>query len=324
MAHPYPDKLHRPFTTDLTYGRPATRIGGMYEFSHALASLALLAAVLFSTAGRADEPSLALHLRSRAKIDGKDDFAVKQVIAAWPAKKTALFICDMWDAHWCKGAARRVAELAGPMNEMIRAARQKGVFIVHCPSSVTDFYKDTPQRKLALDAPFSPTPVPLATADRWGTAWCWTEGKHEGVLPIDDSDMGCDCDEKCTIRSPWTRQIATIEIETGDAITDSGQEVWNLLTQRGIENILICGVHLNMCVLGRPFGIRQMTKLGKHIVLIRDMTDTMYNHERPPGVNHFRGTDLMVEHVEKFWCPSIVSTDITGKPAFRFKEEPHN
>jgi hypothetical protein len=84
--------------------------------------------------------------------------------------------------------------------------------------------------------------------------------------------------------------------------------------------VILCGVHLNMCVLGRPFGIRQMTKLGKHVALIRDMTDTMYNHKRPPGVNHFRGTDLMIEHVEKHWCPSFASTDLTGRPAFQFKE----
>ena len=52
------------------------------------------------------------------------------------------------------------------------------------------------------------------------------------------------------------------------------------------------------------------------------MTDTMYNPERPPGVSHFEGTALMIEHVEKFWCPSFTSTDITGKPAFRFKDDP--
>ena len=37
------------------------------------------------------------------------------------------------------------------------------------------------------------------------------------------------------------------------------------------------GVHLNMCVLGRPVGIRQMVNIGKNVVLMRDMTDTMYN-----------------------------------------------
>ena len=51
------------------------------------------------------------------------------------------------------------------------------------------------------------------------------------------------------------------------------------------------------------------------------MTDTMYNHEMPPKVNHFAGTDLVVEHVEKYWCPTIVSTDLTGAKPFRFSED---
>jgi hypothetical protein len=133
--------------------------------------------------------------------------------------------------------------------------------------------------------------------------------------------MGCDCREKCTIRSPWTRQIAAIEIDAQDAVTDDGQETWNLLAERGITNVILCGVHLNMCVLGRPFAIRQMVRLGKNVALIRDMTDTMYNPDRPPGGTHFDGTDRVVEHVEKYWCPSFTSTDITGKPAFRFKDD---
>ncbi len=119
----------------------------------------------------------------------------------------------------------------------------------------------------------------------------------------------------------WTRQIKTIELVDGDALTHSGQETYNLLAEREIDNVILCGVHLNMCVLGRPFGIRQMVKLGKNVALMRDMTDTMYNPERPPGVDHFTGTDLVVEHVEKFWCPSFTSTDITGKQPFKFEED---
>lgn len=250
---------------------------------------------------------------------------VVEKTAEWESKKTALIVCDMWDDHWCKSAARRVGEMAGPLNEMVKAARARGVFIIHAPSTCTGFYKDTPQRKLALAAPFSKAPAPLATAERWGTAWCWTDPKHEHVLPIDDSDMGCSCvGEKCPIREAWTRQIATIELVEGDALTDNGQETWNLLAARGIENVILCGVHLNMCVLGRPFAIRQMVNLGRHVALVRDMTDTMYNPERPPGVDHFTGTDLVVGHVEKYWCPSFASTEITGKPAFRFKEDKRN
>ncbi len=277
--------------------------------------------VLFTPPASSDDGALALSLRSRSKGKGDSGYIAVEKKVSWAPKKTALIICDMWDDHWCRGAARRVAEMAGPLNEVVRAARSKGVFIIHAPSTCTGFYKDTPQRQRALKAPFVATPVPLVTTERWGTCWHWTDGKREGVLPIDDSDMGCDCAEKCKIREAWTREIATIEIGEADAITDNGQETWNLLSERGIDNVILCGVHLNMCVLGRPFAIRQMVKLGKNVALMRDMTDTMYNHERPPGVNHFTGTDLVVEHVEKYWCPSFVSSDISGKAAFRFKED---
>ncbi len=282
--------------------------------------LAFTSLAMISPASAADGP---LRLNLRARQESKPGvFVPVEKPAEWDPKQTALILCDMWDDHWCKSAARRVVELAGPLNQVVQQARERGVFIIHAPSSVTGFYKGTPQRRLAQTAPFAKTPVPLATADRWGTAWCWTDPKHERVLPIDDSDMGCSCTgTKCTIREAWTRQIATLELAPGDALTDNGQETWNLLAARGIKNVVLCGVHLNMCVLGRPFAIRQQVYLGKNVALLRDFTDTMYNPERPPGVDHFTGTDLVIEHVEKFWCPTFASTDLTGRLAFRFKED---
>ena len=41
-------------------------------------------------------------------------------------------------------------------------------------------------------------------------------------------------------------------------------------------------------------------------------------------MSHFEGTDRVVEHVERYWCPSFLSTDITGKPPFRFKADTRN
>jgi nicotinamidase-related amidase len=286
-------------------------------------SVAILACVTYVPA-LGKPADFTLNLRSRAALPGREPVAPTERTVEWSPKKTAIIVCDMWDHHWCKSAEERVGELAGPMNEMLKAARARGVFVIHAPSTCTAFYKETPQRKRAQNSPFAKTPIALAAAERWGTAWNWPDGKREGVLPIDDSDMGCDCKVKCEIRSPWTRQIATIEIAENDAITDDGQETWNLLSERKIENVILCGVHLNMCVLGRPFAIRQMVKLGKNVALIRDMTDTMYNPDHPPGVSHFEGTDRVVEHVERYWCPSFLSTDITGKPAFRFKADTRN
>ncbi|HVR87705.1 MAG TPA: protein-signal peptide and transmembrane prediction, partial [Planctomycetota bacterium] len=134
-------------------------------------------------------------------------------VVAWKPAETAFIVCDMWDDHWCKGAARRVAELAVPMNRLLKAARDRGCLILHAPSSTVAFYKDTPARKRAQEAPFAPSPAPLSKDDRWGTKWCWPDKSREPDLPIDDSDMGCDCPQKCTLREAWTRQIATLEID---------------------------------------------------------------------------------------------------------------
>jgi nicotinamidase-related amidase len=269
---------------------------------------------------------LQLNLRSRPGDvkDPKSTFTLTEKQETWDPAKTAIIVVDMWDDHWCSGAARRVTEMAVPMNEMLKTARGKGVFIIHSPSNVTAFYKDAPQRKLAMNAPFKATPIVLSTEERWGTCWLYPDKAREAELPIDDSDMGCDCTKHCKIREAWTRENPLIEIAANDAITDNGQECWNLLESRGIDNIILCGVHLNMCVLGRPIGIRQMVKLGKHVALMRDMTDTMYNHERRPMVNHFQGTELVIEHVEKYWCPSFTSADITGGKPFHFKEDSGN
>jgi nicotinamidase-related amidase len=267
---------------------------------------------------------LILHTRSlvsNSPTNPANKGAAKEATVEWEPRKTALIICDMWDNHWCKGAAKRVEELAGPLNKVVQEARRRGVFIIHAPSTTVDFYKDTPQRKRAQDAKFVKTMAPLSTVERWGTAWCYPDPKRESELPIDDTDMGCDCATKCEIVPPWTRQISTIEIADQDAITDNGQETFNLLGERGIDNVIIMGVHLNMCVLGRPFAIRQLVTQGKNVLLIRDMTDTMYNSKMSPFVNHFAGTDLVIAHVERNWCPTILSTDFVGGKPFRFREE---
>lgn len=283
---------------------------------------ALCLAALPAIPAMAQSPGPDWNLPTRAKVKAASPDAPWQtieVVESWSPAKTALIICDMWDDHWCKSAARRVGELVGPMNEMIKQARARGAFVIHAPSSVVGFYEAHPARKRAQAAPFARTPVPLATSDRWGTKWCWPDPDREPPMPVDDSDMGCDCPVKCEIREAWTRQHPGIEILDQDAITDNGQETWNLLRERGIDRVMIAGVHLNMCVLGRPFAIRQLVHLGLPVVLIRDMTDTMYDPRMSPFVAHFQGTRLVVDHVEKYWCPTILSSSLTGKPPFKFK-----
>jgi nicotinamidase-related amidase/type 1 glutamine amidotransferase len=266
----------------------------------------------------AEQSMLDLGARRRVAAAPNDtNYKVVEESIRWDASKTAIVVCDMWDQHWCQGATRRVAEMAPRMNETVAAAREKGVLIIHCPSSCMSHYKDTTMRKLAIQAPKIETEISLQS-------WCHLDSAREASLPIDDSDGGCDCWPPCASGSPWQQQIESIEIQPNDAITDSG-EAYYLMKQRGIENVIVMGVHTNMCVLGRPFSIRQMVYQGQNVVLMRDMTDTMYNPRMTPFVSHVRGTNLVVEHVEKHWCPTITSTAFTGKTPFVFEEatQPH-
>jgi type 1 glutamine amidotransferase len=64
---------------------------------------------------------------------------------------------------------------------------------------------------------------------------------------------------------------------------------------------------------------------GKNVVLMRDLTDTMYNPASWPHVSHFTGNDLIVEHIEKNWCPTVTSADFLGGKPLRFAADtrPH-
>jgi nicotinamidase-related amidase len=225
----------------------------------------------------------------------------------WKAGETAVIVCDMWDDHTCAGAARRVAAFAPRLDAFLKHCRAEGALIVHAPSDTMKFYEGTPQRRRAREAPPVEPPVPIQSRR--------LDPAREGQLPVDDSDW-CDCRPKCPVEAtakkgwPWTRQIASIEIAEGDAVSDSGREIYNLFRARGVKNVILTGVHTNMCVLGRSFGIRQMTMLGMNVALARDLTDCLYDPAKPPHVSHDRGTELIVEHIERHWCASFSAADL--------------
>ncbi len=270
---------------------------------------------------------LKLRLQSR-KTNNDDKVEVVHREATWPANETAFIVCDVWDAHHCLNAVRRLEEFAPRMNDVLKVARQRGATIIHSPSDCMAAYEDHPARKRAVEVPTA------KNKPKDVEHWCSRiPSEEQGVYPVDQSDGGEDDDPaehaewaaklKAMGRNPgmpWKSQSKLIEIDADrDFISDRGDEVWNVLESRGIKNVILVGVHLNMCVLGRPFGLRQMVRNGKHVALMRDMTDCMYNPKRWPQVDHFTGNDLVIRHVERFVCPTITSDQILGGAPFRSK-----
>jgi nicotinamidase-related amidase len=227
--------------------------------------------------------------------------------------RPAVVVCDMWDAHHCVTAARRVVEMAPRMNDVVAGLRGQGAFIIHAPGGSVDAYGGTPQRIRAISAPHAPAPAPID----------WNGWDHDGEsgLPQTLTDPGpCSCDsgEPCCAVDPprpWSSQTPVIAIGPDDAVSDDGQEVFNLLEYRGIDDVIVMGVHTNVCVLARPYGIRQLVYLGKRPVLCRDLTDSFHRDSH----GHFWGTEQIVAHVERRWCPTVTSDQLVGGVPFRFR-----
>lgn len=222
----------------------------------------------------------------------------------WQAAETAIIICDMWDNHYCQSAAQRVKEMTPRMNAVLTAARNHGVQIIHSPSGVTHFYADTSYRRRMQETPRVTPPFPLES-------WCHRDEKREPELPVDVSKQACDDPVVGPAVQVFHRQHAGLDIIGYDGISDKGDEIYGFCKTHGIKNIVMMGVHTNMCVLGRPFGIRQLVRLGFNVALARDLTDAMYDPRQPPFVSHTRGTEMVIEHIERFWCPSIEGGDLT-------------
>lgn len=292
----------------------------------ALANTFLIAIIGFSIPAAAAD----IVVHKQARVENNGAWTVKHTEESWKPAETAIIVCDMWDAHHCLNAVRRELELAPRMERVLQDARGKGVLIIHAPSSCMDAYKDHPARKRAMGLPTAknlPTDI---------GQWCrHIPEEDQGKYPIDQTDGGEDDDldehkrwheilagKGLNPKAPWKKQIDVLTIDAEkDVISDSGVEIWNLLEARGVKNVILMGVHTNMCVLGRPFGLRQMSKNGKNVVLMRDMTDTMYNPHKAPFVHHHGGTQLIIEHIEKFVAPSITSVDFVGGEPFRYSDQ---
>jgi len=281
----------------------------------------------------ADKLSLVLQSQGESSLHS-GRFHHRSNAQQWKPKETAIIVCDVWDYHHSLSANNRLDEFVGRLDDLLNVARKQGVTIIHSPSDCMPAYHDHPARQRAIATPQAEN-LPLGIAN-----WCSAlPSEKQAPYPIDQSDGGADDD--LLSQSTWSKKLASIgrnpalpwqhqnikiAIDSqSDYVSDRGDEVWNVLEDRGIKNVILAGVHVNMCVLGRPFGLRQMAQNGKNVVLIRDLTDAMYNPGSWPYVNHFTGNDRIISHIERFVCPTITSDQILGGKPFRFSHDdrPH-
>lgn len=247
----------------------------------------------------------------------------------WEPQRTAVIVCDVWDYHHCKNAVTRLDQMLPRMEEVLQKTRQAGSLIIHAPSDCMPYYANHPARERVASIPLKNLPDQIAS---WN---CRLEKELSSLYPLDQSDGGEDdvpeehkvWADKLTALGrnpnlPWKAQNPALSIDASkDYISDRGDEVWAILKHHQVQHVIMIGVHTNMCVLGRPFGLRQLKNNGMDVVLVRDLTDCMYNPKRWPYVDHYSGNDLMISYIEQTVCPTISSDQILGGKPIAFNED---
>jgi nicotinamidase-related amidase len=251
--------------------------------------------------GPPPQPSATLVLELRQRKLATDDQGRRSWVDEAPmervrASATAVLVCDMWDRHWSRGASLRVEQLAPRIDAFCGRMRGAGALIVHAPSDTMAAYAGTPAR--ARIAGYGPSPAPRAF--------------ELPPPPVSCDDGGSDtADELAPDTAVWSRQHPAIHVdEDRDVITDEGPELAAYLTEQGRSVVLLTGVHTNLCVLRRSFGLVALVGYGFSPVLVADLTDAMYDPADPPYVDHDAGTALVVRYIEAFVAPSTRSDRI--------------
>ena len=133
------------------------------------------------------------------------------------------------------------------MNPFLSMLRNNGVQVIFAPSTVSSFYADTINYKRVHQL----KPLFQDKLD-WLNAL-----KDEPRLPI---GSGCE-DKEQNFKEPiWMKQSKLIKIEKNDLISENATDIINILMNKKIKLVLYAGVHSNICVISRSFGMRNLKK----------------------------------------------------------------
>ena len=232
---------------------------------------------------RAEEIELTLQTRDPAT--GKIVLTAEKV----NPKRVGVIAVDVWNFHWCKTATMRVDAIVPRMNKALDAARALGMTVMLCPSDVVDNYAGYPQREVIFALPKLPVPSMVNVT----------------CPPAPDAG-GCACGrERCAGTYGWDGMHPAFRIGEADLMPDTQAEVYAICRKFGLTHLIYVGFHTQVCLLGKPMGLKAMKSAGLHCMLARDMTDAHPGYDPARNFTPDLNTEQVVEHFEKHLAPTI-------------------
>jgi len=235
------------------------------------------------TPGRA--AIIELTLQTRNPVTGQIHVVNEKV----DPSRIGVIAVDVWNFHWCKTATMRVDAIVPRMNKALEAARSLGMTVMLCPSDVVDNYVGYPQREAVFALPKIAVPSLVNVT----------------CPPVPDAG-GCACGrERCAVNYGWDGMHPDLRIGDSDLMPDTQAEVYAICRQNNLTHLIYVGFHTQVCLLGKPMGLKAMMSAGLHCVLARDLTDAHPGYDPARDFTPDLNTAQVVEHFEKHLAPTI-------------------
>ncbi|MDR1746667.1 MAG: isochorismatase family protein [Tannerella sp.] len=191
-------------------------------------------------------------------------------------RSTAIIVIDMWNFHWCMTASQRVAAMVPRMNRVLQTARELGMLVIWNPSDVVTAYAGYPQYERATAVEHKKAPA--------------VREDIKAVFTAKSGECLCGPGLKCHGNYGWDGMNPDLIISDDDLFSSSTDEIYSLLSERGINTLIYMGVHTNMCVFGKPGAISPMWKAGFTCYLARDLNDAFTTYSPSDGYTPDDGT----------------------------------
>lgn len=316
MVGSVPDTSIQPVAWTLEQGDRRlfySSLGGELDFDNG-SIRRMIANALFWTAGqtrerrspptivarpwREDDLTLPLRSRTITENDGAEQVTVEH--ETLPVGAAALMVVNLFDTHWCPAVATQMEGLAEQVNTLVSAARAAGFLIVHVPDETFGYYTDHPARHRVEQ---------LMGKTVEGFYNVMPETRRQATLPsLPLSNADCPCGGRPY--PAWTRQHPAIEIDDNDIISSDGRQIYGYLFSSGVDTLFYVGTHANTTLLDRSYGMRQMYEWGMEGVLVRDLTDILFNPDVDPPMPHEVALQKVIEHLERHLVRTLTSREL--------------
>jgi nicotinamidase-related amidase len=175
------------------------------------------------------------------------------------------------------------------MNMVLDLARELGMLVIHAPTDVANFYAGWEQRERMSALPQVLIPgLDLTT---------WPSEELMSKLPEPlywEGDM-CGGPFDCKPNYGEYKLHLDLVIGQGDWISASGQDVYNLCMEKGIENLIYMGGATNFCLVRKPDGMINMEAAGLRCLIARDLNQAYSVADDSSGLD--KNTDAVEERI---------------------------